>query len=153
MQEYDCTICRLRGKDKERACFRYHELQPIARVVPDGRRYHPIRDRTVTRARHDVWNTVLAMEERWPERDVLFHLRMLNVCPEGMVLPQTRGEFLYPEMMCETYHVSPVTGGLNTWPTRIVEAFAVIRSTHNDVRNERMKDQIEAARNAAAGRK
>ncbi len=136
----------MRGKDKERACFRYHELQPITRVVPDGRRYFPIRDRQIMRTRPDVWNLIMAMEERWPERDVLFHLRMLNVCPEGMVLPATRAEFLYPEMMCETYHTAPVAGGLDKWPTRMAEAFAIIRATHNDVRNERMKEAVDAAR-------
>lgn len=49
-------------------------------------------------------------------------------------------EYLVKEMLCETYKVGPVSGGLDNWPALLVDAFSVIRQTHIAIYNESMKE-------------
>ena len=146
VNEYDCDVCRLRGLDQRRACFRYHRVQPTNGIAADGSRYFPDKNRQRRRTLAEVWREVDWMESRWPTRDVLWHLTMLNVCPEGMVLPSTRRDYLLPEMQCETYGTAPTEGGIDAWPALVYDAFTVIRSTHQVVQNERQRDAIAKAK-------
>ena len=92
------------------------------------------------------------LEARWPERDSLFHLKQLGVCPEGLIEADTRTEYLAPEHMCETYKIPPVAGGLEDWPARIYDAFQVIRATHQQAANEKQAELIARVNERTKGR-
>jgi hypothetical protein len=129
VNEYNCEVCRARGYDKERACFRFREHNEIE-VAGKPKEY--------TRAR--VWALVDAAQKEQPEWDTLRILKDgLNVCPEGMITGDVM-EYLEQEMLCETYKTPPVAGGLEDWPALMVDAFTVIRQTHQQLKIEKNRE-------------
>ena len=84
-----------------------------------------------------TWQLLEDMGRWWPDEDLLFHFRMINVCSQGMVSGEL-DEYLTQEMLCSEYKVGPVTGGLDEWPALYLDAFKVIRRTHIAIQNEKM---------------
>lgn len=101
-------------------------------------------ERTLWAKRGDVWGHVARLERMWPDRNVLEHLVYgLGVCPEGMIADVAT---IQEEMACETYKTPPVEGGINSWPALKYDAFLVIRNTHQQVKIERVEEQIAKTR-------
>lgn len=50
-------------------------------------------------------------------------------------------------MICETYKTAPVSGGLENWPAKKLDAFKEIRRTHLLIEKEKMQAAKERQRN------
>ena len=145
-QDYDCEICYRRGDYKKQACYKHRPVNPVRLVRPSNFRYDSTGYDGQLNKRQ-VWRLVEDMERWWPEQHILFHLRVfLGVCPQGLISGEL-DEHITMEMMCETYKVGPVPGGLDDWPALMQDAFRVIRRTHIAVQNEQAKEAMERVGN------
>lgn len=148
VHEFNCEVCRMRGDDRGRACFRFNDRADVSCVSVSGR---TLRNTGETRniSRNDVWQFVERVQAGAPDKDILEILHgWMNVCPEGMITRDVQ-DYLEQEMVCETYKTPPVAGGVEDWPALVYDAFNVIRQTHQAIKiekNRELKHKMDAQR-------
>jgi hypothetical protein len=146
VSRFRCESARARGDHNDATCFSSRARVLISypdpfrgrietAVGPEGAWYH------LSDQAHEAWgHGLVGMMDR---------AEVMGLCPNGLLdrfaAPEVDGAqgVLAIESMCETYSTVPFPGTLLEQPNALLEAFAVVRSTRNEIQARRMKAEAE----------